>query len=215
MNTQMRKSIEEAIVTKLIDTGLEQGYYISVDDGDGYKLVLSRDKKELLGLILDLDECSVSFDMTKDPGGLSFCTVDLAFGNDGYDVISDYGWTQEHEALVDKLIKPVDNMATAFEEGKIGFFVIGEQKSDYQELAERVTLAQKIHEESYVKGSKALDYMDGKYTINLWEAARQAARNENEAYLISMLNQTAWNDIQTWANIQLGVQAPDALPEEV
>jgi hypothetical protein len=84
------------------------------------------------------------------------------------------------------------------------------------EFATAVLAAQRIHEESYVKGDPIVfddgpQFPTGAYTKDHMMAACEALGEPFEghmgsgmAYPLYLLNSTAWNDIQSWAEDVLG-----------
>jgi hypothetical protein len=80
-----RARVELAIVRRLLRALTKANYALSVDDGADE--LYAKTEGDMLALLFNLDDAHL---IVRDPiGGQSF--VRLVFGNDGYDVISDYG----------------------------------------------------------------------------------------------------------------------------
>ena len=96
-----RQRIELTIAKLVIKAALEAGYYINV--GNGEEIVLkkySQDKAEIIEHMFSTDEDSLHL-FIKEPVTNKFKQVgwvQFIYGNDGYDVISDY--TTNLEPLV-------------------------------------------------------------------------------------------------------------------
>jgi len=90
MTVKYRQSIERKIASALIKAGIAAGYSISVDNGEAVEIKESTDRKAILKVMFQTDEENLLFH--KD-GKDSF--VYLVYGNDGYDVISNYGISLE------------------------------------------------------------------------------------------------------------------------
>lgn len=78
-----------------------------------------------------------------------------------------------------------------------------------KQFAERVLKAQELYEKSYKPGAKTRskkqretfgERWPGKYTLSHEEAAMQACDGDVRwSYVVQLVNLTAWNDIQAWA----------------
>jgi hypothetical protein len=88
-----RARIELRIVRRLLHALLKHGYQVTMDDGDSLaKLAVEHPRLDLaLKHIFNFDEMHLTC-WTKE-GGTTF--VLLVFGNDGDDVICDYGMSLE------------------------------------------------------------------------------------------------------------------------
>jgi hypothetical protein len=99
-----RQQMEQRIITQLVDELLEHSFLLNVDDGDGLVLpTASADRKAILDALMNTDQ-DFLYAYKKEGGGW----VRLVYGNDGYDVISDYTTKLEPfmvktQALADKL----------------------------------------------------------------------------------------------------------------
>lgn len=89
MNIQERQDIERKIVERVIDDALALGFLLSVDDGEGMPIRLSRDRAAILAAMFSVDEeklilCTDDGVLAKQHGWVFF-----VYGNDGWDVIAD------------------------------------------------------------------------------------------------------------------------------
>lgn len=84
-----RARVELRIVRRVLSDLRRTGYELDIDDGDEQTPVT--DEGEALKLLFNLDEARI---YTMREGKTSF--VYFVFGNDGYDVISDYGTSLDH-----------------------------------------------------------------------------------------------------------------------
>lgn len=86
MNLENRIKIESRIVRKVVEDALAQGFSLSVFDGEDWSVNKSTDKKEILENLQVCDEEKLYLNKDgRQVGGILF-----VYGNDGYDVISDY-----------------------------------------------------------------------------------------------------------------------------
>jgi len=91
----IRQVIERTIVTAVVEDALAAGYALQEDE-DG---LITIDAKEMLDLLFNLDDAFVHFIAVGEEDGVkiedSIGWVRFVFGNDGWDVISDYSLTVE------------------------------------------------------------------------------------------------------------------------
>jgi hypothetical protein len=84
-----RLETEEKIVKKLIKRALDSEYYITVNDGEEDVVIKSRDYPKIIDAVFSTDEDYLSFYKAADADD-RVGIVYLVYGNDGFDVISDY-----------------------------------------------------------------------------------------------------------------------------
>src|SRR5690349_14818120 len=115
MSVKMRQQIERKIVRRFINDALAAGYRLSVSLERGYdieEMVLgSTDRKQIMDLAFAGDECHIfvvpaTGPTVEDGQIISIGWVYLVFGNDGWDVISDY--TTNLESLMSEALKISD-----------------------------------------------------------------------------------------------------------
>lgn len=191
-----RRAMEWTIVRMAVAAALEDGLKVSVDSGgDDLDRVDEHNILVILDSVFAVDMCSLIF--TK--GTKPIFTLSIILGNDGYDVISDYGFDDENEDYVNKLLKPAFDVADAFAECKVDALL------DYgvKRMAYNALLSQEVHEASYIIGEEV---GQGRYSKDHLESAREVADNEFQAQVIWYLNTNSWNDVQCWSTLQLGVR---------
>lgn len=118
MSTKMRHEVERRIVTQVVDDALAAGYRLTVSLERGFDwdtmLTGSRDRQKILEEAFAGDECHVFVHLPVGPlrgrGGKLDCIgwVYFVYGNDGYDVISDYSTSLE------ALLKPANALADTY-----------------------------------------------------------------------------------------------------
>jgi len=100
-----RQRIERNIVTLIVESALDKGYQITIDNGE-IALRRSRDAVEILDEIMATDEETLIFHKTDKFGPYGF--VFLVYGNDGWDVIADYTDNEETRAILSPAEKYAD-----------------------------------------------------------------------------------------------------------
>ncbi|MHB8415617.1 MAG: hypothetical protein ACYDB1_09585 [Acidiferrobacteraceae bacterium] len=84
--SKLVRELEEKVVRLVVKDALAKGLHLAVF-ADGEELVApTKDAKEVLNVLLDVDDATLAFYEGKTPDGW----VRFVFGNDGWDVISDY-----------------------------------------------------------------------------------------------------------------------------
>jgi hypothetical protein len=102
-----RIAVERRIVLALIDRALDEGYELSVYDGD-HAYLWTRDRDAVIADIMETDDDYLRVRKRANDGTLGW--VRLVYGNDGWDVICDY--TTNLEAL----LAPVLALAESLED---------------------------------------------------------------------------------------------------
>lgn len=109
MSVKLRQELEQRIAEAVIDRAIESDYRIAVSLARGYDtdemLLGSRDKEAIMKEVMAGDDCHVFVQPAegptiKDGQVVSFGWVYFVFGNDGYDVVSDY--TTNLEPVMDR-----------------------------------------------------------------------------------------------------------------
>lgn len=101
-----RIKAEKRMCTALVSACLKRGYEISVSDGEDWPVKRSNDKPAILAALFSTDE-DVIVIRAKD--GSKAGWFRLIYGNDGYDVISDYSVTDPCEAIWNEVIRPLSD----------------------------------------------------------------------------------------------------------
>lgn len=114
MNVLARHRVETKIVVKLVDDILKAGYRIGVSLERGYDvedmLMGETDKLKIMETVFAGDDCHLFVQSAKGPlvedgKVISEGWVYLVYGNDGYDVISDYS------VKLESLVKGANELA--------------------------------------------------------------------------------------------------------
>lgn len=100
-----RARTELAIVHRLIKDLSAAGYLLCVNDGEE---IIRGDEQELVAAIFAVDEAWLK---TSRPGSAKKSSVYLIMGNDGHDIISDYGISLE--PVMEPLNKWIDEQMDA------------------------------------------------------------------------------------------------------
>lgn len=87
-----RQKIERRIVRTFVKAALADGCDISVYDGEAFCLKRSTSEKDIMAAIMSTDEDY----LVVGKFGKKHGSVQLVYGNDGYDVISDYSISLEY-----------------------------------------------------------------------------------------------------------------------
>lgn len=95
MSVKMRQEVERKIVESVLDALLAAGFQISIDNSDNsgkeYEIERSTDKKAILkAMFLTDDEYLFVDKVSVKEVQENFGWVWFVYGNDGWDVISDY-----------------------------------------------------------------------------------------------------------------------------
>lgn len=102
MTIETRINIEKILARKVVKALLAEGHSLRVISW-GELLLTSKDLKEILPLVLDLEEV-----ILQTVNGFVF----LVFGNDGYDLINDYSLNLE--GTLEKALKASDKFEKLF-----------------------------------------------------------------------------------------------------
>jgi hypothetical protein len=90
-SVKMRQLVEREIANAIVDSLLESGFLISVDNGDNngneFEIAKSRDRRAIKAALMQTDEEHLHVYLAD---GKKFGWVYLVYGNDGWDVMSDY-----------------------------------------------------------------------------------------------------------------------------
>lgn len=85
MSVKMRQEVERKIATAFVTSAIKDGYTINVDYGDGPSKILTSVKAVLAAMFQGDDDALTLF-----KHGKSVSWIHFVYGNDGWDVISDY-----------------------------------------------------------------------------------------------------------------------------
>lgn len=99
-----RISIERRIVTSLVDEFLAQGFTLIVDDGEEHTPAAT--KAAAMDALLNTDEDQLGI---VDKEGDTIGWIKLVYGNDGWDVMSD--WHTNLDEFMPKTLALVDTLS--------------------------------------------------------------------------------------------------------
>lgn len=92
MRVEQRMQIEKRIARHAVKAALAAGYAVSVHDGGEWCVKRSRELSTIMDALMSTDSDTLLF---RDAQGARIGTVDLVYGNDGYDVIADHSMSLE------------------------------------------------------------------------------------------------------------------------
>jgi DNA-binding LytR/AlgR family response regulator len=107
--TCRRIAIEQRIVKRVVDALLANGYALRVDDGEDYRpFKPTTDRRAILAELAATDDDTLETVKVIE-GQTKRSFVRFVYGNDGYDVIADYGMS------LDYLLEPITEYASTLE----------------------------------------------------------------------------------------------------
>lgn len=105
-NVCQRLAVEQDIVTKLVDALLKAGYVLRVNDGEDSYPEATQDRATVLEQLGEVDDEHIEVGTPVTSGKPKRVGwIRLVYGNDGYDVISDYTTNLE------EVLKPINDYA--------------------------------------------------------------------------------------------------------
>ena len=91
MSVKMRQEVERKIATAAVKALLKAGYAISIDNGgDEYELAHSTSEKAIVKNMFQTDDEHLYVELANCKKNGAIGWVYFVYGNDGWDVISDY-----------------------------------------------------------------------------------------------------------------------------
>jgi hypothetical protein len=120
ITVEQRQDIEKQIVSTLVEQALKRDFFISVWDGEEWALRFSTNQEAIMKEMFATDEEMLVFHCQSDVQGLDprrLGTATLIYGNSGWDVISDYSWSDtSYQIMHDLLSKgPVQDLVDRLE----------------------------------------------------------------------------------------------------
>ena len=103
-----RRAIERRIIRQVCKSALAAGYAVSVDCGEGLEIRRSCSVNKIMAAIMATDEDRLLFHKPIATGGhekAAFAWAYLVYGNDGWDVVSDYSTN------IEDMMKPANELA--------------------------------------------------------------------------------------------------------
>ena len=113
MPVWLRHRHERAIAERLVTDAIALGYQVSVNDGEEWTVKRSTDSKAIMAALFSTDEDYIR--IRKDGEETSVGTFTLIYGNDGWDVIADWSYSVETEAVMQRIQRGASELATAIE----------------------------------------------------------------------------------------------------
>lgn len=105
-----RQKIEQTIAIKVVDCALAAGYPIGVANGGDEEEVRSADRAKILATMFETDSETLYFyHLNYKQGSRPVGFVHLVYGNDGWDVISDYS------CKLEELLKPAIELSISLD----------------------------------------------------------------------------------------------------
>jgi hypothetical protein len=101
-----RMKMEKRMASALVRAILDRGYLISVSNGEDWPIRRSKSYRAVMDVLWQTDEEAVCL---YDPDGRPQGHFFLVYGNDGYDLIADYGITDATEAIYNEVISPLSD----------------------------------------------------------------------------------------------------------
>ncbi len=98
MTVAIRQEIERRIVSRIVKDALAQGYIVSVYDGCDFAIKRSSHYSAIMAAIMSTDEDTLIIRDANTGEKIGF--IHLVYGNDGFDVVSDYTANDRIEALL-------------------------------------------------------------------------------------------------------------------
>lgn len=102
--TARRIRIEGKIVGEVVREGLKRGWTVSVYDSEEWTLKRSTDRLAIMDALFTTDMDTIRF---RNAAGENMGFVFFVYGNDGYDVINDYGADVPVEQMMEEVINPL------------------------------------------------------------------------------------------------------------
>lgn len=99
-----RISHEQAICKAIVKYALANDMMVSIYDGEEWCLKFSNSQADIMNALFSTDGDTI---MLRTATGEQVGKFFLVYGNDGYDVVSDYTITETTETIYETVIKPL------------------------------------------------------------------------------------------------------------
>ena len=109
----LRHRHERAIAERLVTDAIALGCQVSVNDGEAWVVKRSTDSKAIMAALFSTDEDYIR--IRKEGEEDSVGTFTLIYGNDGWDVIADWSYSVETDALMEQIQRGASELAAAIE----------------------------------------------------------------------------------------------------
>ena len=101
-----RMRAEKRMASALIKACISRGFYVSVDNGEAVEIDKSRSYKAVMDVMWQTDEEHV---LIYDAEGKCLGWFFLVYGNDGWDLISDYNANETCDAIWNEVLQPLSD----------------------------------------------------------------------------------------------------------
>lgn len=128
---KMRIAIEEFMARKTVHHLIERGYFITMNDGEVDTVKKSQNIRNIVSAMFSTDgdvlkvytRCSKQTDDGEKFEFKYIGRIDFIYGNDGYDVISDYSISLEED------LKPLMELAEVIDGGKFSIEIMPNEEA--------------------------------------------------------------------------------------
>lgn len=97
---------EKRMATALVTACIQRGYTVSVNDGGDWVVKRSTDKAEIMAALFSTDEDQI---VIRDKDGNRAGWFWLVYGNDGWDVVSDFSDNAVCNAIWQEVLSPLSD----------------------------------------------------------------------------------------------------------
>lgn len=105
-----RIKAEKRMSVALVTACLARGFAVSVSDGEDWPVKRSTNKTEILEALFSTDEDVI---VIRTKNGEKAGWFQLIYGNDGYDVVSDYSANATCDAIWNEVLRPLSDKIEA------------------------------------------------------------------------------------------------------
>jgi len=105
-----RIKAEKRMCVALVTACLTRGFTVSVCDGEEWVVVDSENKEDILCALFSTDEDVI---VIRDTSGKKAGWFQLIYGNDGFDVVSDFSANDVCEAIWEEVLRPLSDKIEA------------------------------------------------------------------------------------------------------
>ena len=99
-----RMRMEKRMASALVKAILRWGYSVTIDNGEAKEIVKSTSYREIMDVMCQTDEEHV---VLYDEAGKRHGWFYLVYGNDGWDLVADYGVNDVTDAIWNQVISPL------------------------------------------------------------------------------------------------------------
>jgi len=103
-----RMDAERRIASAIVRHALKNNMQVSINDGEEWTVKKSGNYREIMSALYSTDEDVIRLNNATD--GFPLGKFFLVYGNDGYDVVSDYTVTETTDHIWETVIKPLSDL---------------------------------------------------------------------------------------------------------